>query len=245
MFRLESYLLSGYPIELDTLGKIYQPTLKELYEKKVDYFELVIPFIILEKVNSKSESTKFQILSQFKLISNVPNLEFKGTNNIVNIYETLINALKFLYKTDDVEWVEVANKKGMLIKQEETCLIHENNFDELCNIVLDMFCIDKKKIIEEENKELSDIEKYILEKRKELEKKRPKKNKSPLLTMINYVAHVNETSYDLFNVYNLTIYQLEHVYETYQKKESYNAYLQVRLTGMGKEDNKIKHWLED
>lgn len=245
MFRLESYLLSGYPIELDTLGKIYQPKLKELYDKKMDYFELIIPFILLEKVSLKSENTKFQILSQFQLINKIPDLLIEGTNNIVSIYTKLIDTLKFLYKTDDIEWVEVANRKGILIRQEDACLIYENNFDKLCDVIFDMFCVDKKKIIEEETKELSDIEKYILEKRKELEEKRPKKNESPLLTMINYVAHVNETSYDLFNVYNLTIYQLEHVYETYQKKESYNAYLKVKLTGMSKDDDKVKHWLED
>ena len=63
--------------------------------------------------------------------------------------------------------------------------------------------------------------------------------------MINYVAHVDQTRYDLFNVYDLTIYQLQHIYNTYQKKESYNTYIKVKLTGMGKDDDKIKHWLED
>lgn len=245
MFRLESYLLSGYPIELDTLGKIYQPKLKELYDKKMDYFELIIPFILLEKVSLKSENTKFQILSQFQLINKIPDLKFEGTNNIVSIYTKLIDTLKFLYKTDDIEWVEVANRKGILIRQEDTCLIYENNFDKLCDVIFDMFCVDKKKIIEEETKELSDIEKFILEKRKELEKKRPKKNNNPLITMINYVAHVDQTRYDLFNIYDLTIYQLQHIYNTYQKKESYNTYLKVKLTGMSKDDDKIKHWLED
>lgn len=245
MFRLESYLLSGFPIELDTLGKIYQPKLKELYDKKMDYFELIIPFILLEKVSLKSENTKFQLLSQFQLINKIPDLKFEGTNNIASIYTKLIDTLKFLYKTEDVEWVEVANRKGILVKQEDACLIYENNFDKLCDVIFDMFCVDKKKIIEEENKELSDIEKYILEKRKELEVKRPKKNKNPLLTMINYVTHVDETRYDLFNVYDLTIYQLQHIYNTYQKKESYNTYLKVKLTGMSKDDDKVKHWLED
>ena len=79
MFRLESYLLSGFPIELNTLGKIYQPKLKELYDKRMDYFELIIPFILLEKVSLKSENTKFQILSQFQSINKIPDLKFEGT----------------------------------------------------------------------------------------------------------------------------------------------------------------------
>lgn len=247
MFNVEHYLLSGLPIELDALGKIYQPKLKELYDKKIDYSKLLIPFIILEKVSLKSESSKFQLLSQFQLISKISDLEFEGINNVVNIYTTLIDALKFLYKTDDIDWVEVDDRKGILIKQEDRCLIYEENFDKLCDVVFNMFCVDRKKIVEEEKKELSDIEIYILEKRKELEEKHSKKDdKNSLLTMINYVTHADETRYDLFNVYDLTIYQLQHVYITYQKKESYNTNLKVMLTGMSKDDNKkIKYWLED
>ena len=169
MFKLDGYLLGGFPIELDNLGKIYQPTMKELYKSNIDYFELVVPFIILEKVSLKSESTKFQLLSQFQLVNKISDLKIEGTNNILDIYMKLIDTLKFLYKTDDIDWVEVADRKGILINQEKTCLIYEKNFDILCDVIFDMFCIDKKKIIEEETKELSDIEKFILEKRKELE----------------------------------------------------------------------------
>ena len=47
----------------------------------------------------------------------------------------------------------------------------------------------------------------------------------------------------IYNIWDLTIYQLNHEFETFKKKEKYDVDLKIQLTGMSKE-NKIEYWIE-
>lgn len=240
MFNVEHYLLSGLPIKHKSIGIIYQPKLEYLISENIDYIHLIQPFIVIKKLINKTQNEYLDLIEQFYHISKIEQIN--DNNSVKFLYEEIITSMKILYRCDDINFVSVGEIKGILIKQEESYLITNDNMDEFLNIILKMFCIDIDKILEEDKKELSDIEKYILSKREEY-KPKLKKKKDAISLMVTYITHCDGSRYDLYNIWGLTIYQLNHTFETFKKKEKYDVNLKVQLTGMSKE-NKTEYWIE-
>lgn len=240
MFNVEHYLLSGLPIKHKSIGTIYQPKLEYLISENIDYIHLIQPFIVIKKLINKTQNEYLDLIEQFYHISKIEQIN--DNNSVKFLYEEIITSMKILYRCDDINFVSVGEIKGILIKQEESYLITNDNMDEFLNIIFKMFCIDIDKILEEDKKELSDIEKYILSKREEY-KPKLKKKKDAISLMVTYVTHCDGSRYDLYNIWGLTIYQLNHTFETFKKKEKYDVNLKVQLTGMSKE-NKTEYWIE-
>lgn len=240
MFNVEHYLLSGLPIKHKSIGTIYQPKLEYLISENIDYIHLIQPFIVIKKLINKTQNEYLDLIEQFYHISKIEQIN--DNNSVKLLYEEIITSMKILYRCDDINFVSVGEIKGILIKQEESYLITNDNMDEFLNIIFKMFCIDIDKILEEDKKELSDIEKYILSKREEY-KPKLKKKKDAISLMVTYVTHCDGSRYDLYNIWGLTIYQLNHAFETFKKKEKYDVNLKVQLTGMSKE-NKTEYWIE-
>lgn len=240
MFNVEHYLLSGLPIKHKSIGTIYQPKLEYLISENIDYIHLIQPFIVIKKLINKTQNEYLDLIEQFYHISKIEQIN--DNNSVKLLYEEIITSMKILYRCDDINFVSVGEIKGILIKQEESYLITNDNMDEFLNIIFKMFCIDIDKILEEDKKELSDIEKYILSKREEY-KPKLKKKKDAISLMVTYVTHCDGSRYDLYNIWGLTIYQLNHTFETFKKKEKYDVNLKVQLTGMSKE-NKTEYWIE-
>ena len=240
MFNVEHYLLSGSPIKHKSIGIIYQPKLEYLISENIDYIHLIQPFIVIKKLISKTQNKYLDLIEQFYQISKIEQIN--DNNSVKFLYEEIITSMKILYRCDDINFVSVGEIKGILIKQEESYLITNDNMDEFLNIIFKMFCIDIDKILEEDKKELSDIEKYILSKREEY-KPKLKKKKDAISLMVTYITHCDGSRYDLYNIWGLTIYQLNHTFETFKKKEKYDVNLKVQLTGMSKE-NKTEYWIE-
>lgn len=240
MFNVEHYLLSGLPIKHKSIGTIYQPKLEYLISENIDYIHLIQPFIVIKKLINKTQNEYLDLIEQFYHISKIEQIN--DNNSVKFLYEEIITSMKILYRCDDINFVSVGEIKGILIKQEESYLITNDNMDEFLNIIFKMFCIDIDKILEEDKKELSDIEKYILSKREEY-KPKLKKKKDAISLMVTYVTHCDGSRYDLYNIWGLTIYQLNHAFETFKKKEKYDVNLKVQLTGMSKE-NKTEYWIE-
>ena len=240
MFNVEHYLLSGLPIKHKSIGTIYQPKLEYLISENIDYIHLIQPFIVIKKLINKTQNEYLDLIEQFYHISKIEQIN--DNNSVKLLYEEIITSMKILYRCDDINFVSVGEIKGILIKQEESYLITNDNMDEFLNIIFKIFCIDIDKILEEDKKELSDIEKYILSKREEY-KPKLKKKKDAISLMVTYITHCDGSRYDLYNIWGLTIYQLNHTFETFKKKEKYDVNLKVQLTGMSKE-NKTEYWIE-
>lgn len=241
MFNVEHYLLSGLPIKHKSIGTIYQPKLEYLISENIDYIHLIQPFIVIKKIISETQNKYLDIIEQFYQISKIEQIN--DNNSVRLLYAEIINSMKILYRCDDIDFVSVGEIKGILVKQEESHLITNDNMDDFLNIIFKMFCVDINKIFKEDKKELSDIEKYILAKREEYKPKLKKNKKDSLSLMVTYVTHCDNSRYDLYNIWDLTIYQLNHEFETFKKKEKYDVDSKIQLTGMSKE-NKIEYWIE-
>ena len=241
MFNVEHYLLSGLPIKHKSIGTIYQPKLEYLISENIDYIHLIQPFIVIKKIISETQNKYLDIIEQFYQISKIEQIN--DNNSVRLLYAEIINSMKILYRCDDIDFVSVGEIKGILVKQEESHLITNDNMDDFLNIIFKMFCVDINNIFKEDKKELSDIEKYILAKREEYKPKLKKNKKDSLSLMVTYVTHCDNSRYDLYNIWDLTIYQLNHEFETFKKKEKYDVDSKIQLTGMSKE-NKIEYWIE-
>ncbi len=179
MFNVEHYLLSGLPIKHKSIGTIYQPKLEYLISENIDYIHLIQPFIVIKKLINKTQNEYLDLIEQFYHISKIEQIN--DNNSVKFLYEEIITSMKILYRCDDINFVSVGEIKGILIKQEESYLITNDNMDEFLNIIFKMFCIDIDKILEEDKKELSDIEKYILSKREEYNPKLKKKERCNII----------------------------------------------------------------
>lgn len=238
-YNTEYNLLSGLPIKHETIGVIYQPTLKYLISNNIDYIELIKPFIVLKKLVNKTQSNYLDLIEQFFKISKLN--EFNDKKSILTVYDEIIMALKVLYKCDYIEFVSIGNNKGLLIKQDENFLLNNQNIELFLDILFKIFFIDINKIIEEDERELTEIEKYIKEKREQY-KSKMKKKKDEITLIVSYLTHCDGSSYNLFNIWDLTIYQLYFTFKTFKDKEKYDVNLKIQLNGMSK-DNKLDYWL--
>ena len=226
MFNVEHYLLSGLPIKHKSIGTIYQPKLEYLISENIDYIHLIQPFIVIKKLINKTQNEYLDLIEQFYHISKIEQIN--DNNSVKFLYEELITSMKILYRCDDINFVSVGEIKGILIKQEESYLITNDNMDEFLNIIFKMFCIDIDKILEEDKKELSDIENIFCLSVKSI-KPKLKKKKDAISLMVTYITHCDGSRYDLYNIWGLTIYQLNHTFETFKKKEKYDVNLKVQL----------------
>lgn len=245
--NLENYYISGLPIRVEGLGIIYQPKLKEMFEMEMTHNKIVMPFIALEKVFIESDFySKFQVLKELHTLS---ELLRQVDNNTLDIYRNIIESLKLLYRTDDINYVQIESEEGILIKcKDYKCIININNFDILCNIIFEVFCIDKKNLFKEDNEVWkentgSDREKKMIEYFKNKNKKKKEKETLHLWDYINIVKALNNHTYD--DVLNMTYYQLISSFRTSVTLQKYQEELGYRWSFKFNIEDKQKNWMTE
>ena len=138
---IEDYYITGLPINLNELGMIYQPTIKELLLLGITNKEVVQPFLLHKGIILGDDNEELnEVLKNFDLL-------FLSNENLI---ESLIFSLKILYKTDNIRLSEskLLEEKKIIIN--DNIFINRNNYDELTDIVLGMFVTERPKKMEEE-----------------------------------------------------------------------------------------------
>ncbi|MDI0267341.1 hypothetical protein QIW52_15250, partial [Clostridioides difficile] len=159
---LENYYITGLPIKLgETLGTIYQPTIEELINSDMANLEMVNPFLILEKSYSQlCNEESFELKCKYDTIPILDLMMLTSRKNSSEKVELLSDKIKkslsILYKTD-IKNIEYMNniKIGILIKSEDkkkNAFISREDFGLVSDLILEMFCIDKKNLENDEDK---------------------------------------------------------------------------------------------
>lgn len=241
---MDKYYILGLPIKHESLGTIYQPKIMDIING-LDHSEIVNPFYIIENINAKSEyENKFELVQQLQIMSTLSSyMDNDDKANITNIYPTLINSLSIIYKTTDINWCDIG--MGILIAQDDKeVLIDGTNFDILCDIVFDMFQIDKKDVLKKQDEPEDEIQKEFAKARKEyLERNKSKKKEMTIFDMINYIIHYDNSNFTYESVLDLTIYQVYNTFKLYREKEVHNVSVRQYTSGKFKMDKFPKHWI--
>ncbi|NJJ37449.1 hypothetical protein GSQ51_19495 [Clostridioides difficile] len=256
---LENYYISGLPIKLgETLGTIYQPTIEELIKSDMANLEMVNPFLILEKSYSQlCNEEAFELKCKYDTIPILDLMMLTSRKDSSEKVELLSDKIKkslsILYKTD-IKNIEYMNniKIGILIKLEDrkkNAFISREDFGLVSDLILEMFCIDKKSFQHDEDKWIentgSERERKLIEHFKEKERKKREKEAYHLCDYINIVQnidghiHINE-------ILKMTYWQLINIYKTKIQFKNYNENLGYAWSfkyQIGAD--KMKHWSKE
>lgn len=248
---LEFYYMSGKPIDLThlNLGVIHQPRLKDFIDNKMDVSFFSHPFLfdkymISNKKESVDELVKDLGKLSFLIVYNeITSLAYESDEGVLDL---LVNALKLLYKTDNVLVAKTISK----IIIDGSIIIGDEELEFISALVVEMMRIDKndmKKRIEEQTKqaELDELMSEFERRAKKYQEKQDSKNKDfTLMDMVNVIVH-SQSVVDYDRVFDMTIYQLKNSYETLIKKESFTINLMHRISPNFKPSEELKLWEEN
>ena len=250
---LEFYYMSGKPIDLThlRLGIIYQPRLKDFIDNRMDVPYFSHPFLFdKDMISNKKESVdelvkdlgRLGFLIVYNEITSITN----ANNGEKGVLDLLVDALKLLYKTDNVLVAKTISK----IVIDNSIIIGDTELEFISNLVVEMMRIDRdemKRKIEEKNKEAEQdalMDEFERRAKKYAEKKGRKDSDFTLMDMVNVIVH-SQTIVDYDRVFDMTIYQLKNSYETLIKKEMFTINLMHRISPNFKPSEELKLWEEN
>lgn len=253
---MEYFYMLGIPINLEdkNLGIVYQPTLRDFINNGVDIVSFSHPFLLDKEMVLNRDQGVDEYLNnlgrlQFLMVYDECTKENRGKTGERGILEYLIDSLKLIYKTNEIQIIPTISS----IIVDKKFIITDENFDYLSKLIIEMTRVNvkemKKKIEEERKKKLEDKEEDTYLKRfRELERqynkeKEGEKKDFSLLDMINIVIH-SQSVIDYDKVFDLTVYQLKNSYEVIINKETYNVNLMHRISPNFQPSEDFKLWEE-
>lgn len=256
---LENYYITGLPIKLgETLGTVYQPTIEELIKSDMTNLEMVNPFLILEKSYSQLCNEKsFELECKYDTIPILDLMMLTSRKNSSEKVELLSDKIKkslsILYKTD-IRNIEYMNniKIGILIKSDDkkkNAFISREDFGLVSDLILEMFCIDKKSLQDDEDKWIentgSERERKLIEHFKEKERKKREKEAYHLCDYINVVQNI-DGYVPIDVILKMTYWQLINAYKTKIQFKNYNENLGYAWSFKYQVNaDKMKHWSKE
>ena len=220
-----SLLLFGKDIKLSKwLGTIHQPTLAEILDKGLDVNDFISPFYLIVSASMREELDRPLLV----LLAISAELSKQGKEPIL---DKLLTSLSMLYNNAEIQMYEMEDSiaLGILDSDGIKYIIDDENFMELCEVVLEISNID----IVNEDADLDEldappeiIEKIREGRRKFREKERLEGKKKGLefCDMCNELIHINNT-YDYNSILNLTIWQIKNSYKILTVKNAQDSYI--------------------
>lgn len=249
---LEFYYMSGLPVPVEGLGKIYQPRLRDFIDLGLDISDFSHPFLIDKQMIFNMNKDLDEVLEKigrlkFLFMYDSSTQEKRLENGTKSIIENLTDSLKVLYRTENITVIEMINA----IIVDNQVIITDDNFDMLAEVVIEMLRIDvkemRKKIEErrkrEEMERLDPRLKAFREAEEAYKRKASKDDDFTLLDIANVVIH-SQSVIDYEKVFDLTIYQLKNSYEVAIKKEVFNVNLMHRISPNFQPSEDFKLWEE-
>ncbi|WP_024620205.1 hypothetical protein [Metaclostridioides mangenotii] len=236
---LENYYITGKDIDLRkyNLGILQQPTINELIDQDMTNNDIVNPFIAVEKIYNNFMDLGLDIECRFDLSYGIDYI-IKD----LNVFEKMLRTLKLIYQLDnidkDIVFVNPSEsddliQRSLLIKKREV-VINKDNFDLLMDIILEMFYVNKKEVIEDQEDDWVEQtgtkeERELIQYFKEKERKKREKEALGLADYITFVCHSNGFI-PYRDVLNLTFYQLMNSYKALLQMRYYDQELQYRCS---------------
>lgn len=237
---IEYYYLLGLDINLEKygLGRIKQLKLIDYLEKDISIDGFYIPFLMNEYIvkQSKNVENTIKLRNQLGSLTFLLISSYEGNN--MDIIKALLGSVSILYGTE----ATVDEKYNIQVGD---ITISNDNFDLLCDVVLEMLKIDKSKFkFEKQDDSQSDIIKEFERRRKQYEQNSKKKKSGlDMVDIINAIIHNGNFRYE--DLLNMTIYQIKNSFEVLSVKESFDVNTLYRISpkfDMSKD--KYEHWTE-
>jgi len=226
---LASKFLRGKPVSLG-LFKLYPLTLDEIFDDiGFNEYNRYLSILCID-----SETIKEML--NMGTESNIEPFEylFASAFHQEESKEIICVGLGLFFKE------EVFVKEGYFqIGENQENILYQNNFNFFIDILKQQNCINgENSKVKTEN----DAQKKFMEKLREMREKYKKHQKEQDITDIMSGVCSKHPSINVFNVGNLTMYQLINAYKALNSIDSYFLNYDAMLAGA--EDIKLKHWAE-
>lgn len=227
--------IAGRNIDLSkyNLGIIRQPSVDDLMDD-LDIIDFLKPYYLIRSWDVNGVFKEKEIPFTFFLIFSSENAK---------ILELLINGLKLLYETNEIELVNIGEDEyKMILKKngEPFAFIDDSNFSYLSKVILEILYYDEP-IAEKEDEYKGDKEliELVKQKEKEYEEKHKDKNTVSFEETVRRVIHMRKGTYE--DIKNLTIWQLQDTYRSYLFMDNEKVNWQFASSGNFKV-NKVNKW---
>lgn len=236
-------LLSNEP--LDFYGvKIYKPTLKEIAEIGFDNFQRGTSFITMSVLDIAAFYEK-QLIG-----GDVPEpLDFITSNaagNMINFLELQMAFLTYLKKP-----VEISDNTIIILDEDtsKNFVLDKSNFSEFQSVILAINKIEDdpdEREINSPNERLKQrfIRARLKKKQYKMRKKASENEDTIQFDQIITSLCAYGIGYTLFNVWDLTIYQLYDQFERIRKKDNFEKDYAALLAGADSKKIKLKNWMK-
>lgn len=247
-------LLSFEPIYFNGL-KIYKPTLTEIRKMGRENFNGITNLLCLQEKDLKKQLSSLfpkDLVLQQKLY--VPyNFFIKQSENVDLSNNLIFLKLQLAFITYTKRNIKILNGNIIALanhEEEQDFIFSTKTFEDFQHIIRLINCWE---VQEKEEPEIQtdnlEMKKKFEEKRRLLKeaKKREKEVEGEGLTLEQIISYVCAfpASYNMTNVWNLTIYQLLNQFQILQLKEGYDHKIILLSSGVADEKKlDVKYWIK-
>lgn len=240
----ELLLLSGNDIPFpEARISIHQPRLREIAYIGEEVFFTGCEFLNFSK-DMLQEKDKLSLVNQtnFEILMSIVKDKSPLGINTKNAILLLLTLLFPEYE------INIQDDAILLINQNEFTTLNKMNFDEFQKIIVQMFCLGRKKDNEQDYNPGGDRAKMIAEKLKKGRQraaaaKGDGEQKIAIFSRYVSILSVGESK-DINSFMNYTVYQLYDEFERYELKQNSDVYLQARLAG-AQDLEEVDNWMKD
>lgn len=240
----ELLLLSGNDIPFpEARISIHQPRLREIAYIGEEVFFTGCEFLNFSK-DMLQEKDKLSLVNQtnFEILMSIVKDKSPLGINTKNAILLLLTLLFPEYE------INIQDDAILLINQNEFTTLNKMNFDEFQKIIVQMFCLGRKKDNEQDYNPGGDRAKMIAEKLKKGRQRAAAAKgdggqKIAIFSRYVSILSVGESK-DMNSFMNYTVYQLYDEFERYELKQNSDVYLQARLAG-AQDLEEVDNWMKD
>ena len=222
MDNIESILLSGQDVVIGDIV-VRNHKLYDIFNViKLEKYQSLISLPIITPMDFKLEDV-------FDTETIKGMSMYRMTCMFEDIREMFINFLNtFTYHK--WEFNDVFNEFVTHINDKERIRLNQQKIDEIFQVVKEMYCIPERKL---ERKKVDKEIDEILKEFEEFNKKTKYKEKNKGLTLDSIVLAVStrHNTYDLFNIWDLTVFELIQTYRQLEKNDHWDNIMQGIYAG--------------
>jgi hypothetical protein len=232
---LNMSLLFADPIQVDKFF-VHSLTLKEIREIRFSKYNMYLSYLCLDKPSIQKLLNTLEDIDPWDFL-------IEGCKFDLNFREIVLTAFKIFLKID----VYFNDFGGFFFDGDET-VIEKDTFIGIVEILKKQNCIEVKEEKKKQNTQVSsEAQEYynklkIIRKAERYQECRNDKNKSDsdLSDVISSVS-AKHPSLNLFNINNLTIYQLVNQFKRLHMIDDYSVSIKLLLAGASN-TNTLTHW---
>ena len=223
---------------------IHQPSLKEI--AFIGGQDVLFPGCELLRISkdifSEDDKVDLDNIRNFDILMQIFSMPLSELKNPI---ESAKSVLEIIFPEYDIIFIPPLEIE--LKKDDEKFYINRDNYDELRQIITEIFCLNRGGEEKQNYNPSGELAKRIAEKLKERHKKlaKIKENNQKSSIFDRYVSILSVgLQKDKNTLMNYSVYQLFDEFERYQAKVAYDIYVQAKMAG-AKDIEDVDNWMKD